>query len=112
MSVLATVLVEPLQMSATQTVVYTAPPSTRVIIDKATVTNTDAIVRSFSVNLVPDGDTPGNDNLIVDTKAVLPGETYNCPELVGHVLLPGTEISAIATLGSALTLRISGREIT
>ena len=112
MTVTAKVLVAPLQMQATQTTQYTAPASTKTIIDKVTVTNTDTVNRTFSVNLVTSGGSAGNANLIVDDRAVVPGETYNCPELVGQVLEPGSFISTIASAATALTLRVSGREIT
>jgi hypothetical protein len=112
MTVTAAVLVPPLQMQATQTTQYTAPASTKAIIDKATVTNTDTVVRNFSVNLVTSGGSAGNANLVIDARAVVPGETYTCPELVGQVLESGSFISTIASAASALTLRVSGREIT
>jgi hypothetical protein len=41
----------------------------------------------------------------------VPGETYLCPELVGQALEPGGFISTIASAATALTLRVSGREI-
>ena len=112
MSVTPTVLVPPLQMQATQTTQYSTPASTRAIIDKATVTNTDTVNRTFSVNLVQVGGSAGNSNLIIDDRTVVPGETYLCPELVGQVLEAGSFISTIASAATALTLRVSGREIT
>ena len=112
MSVTPTVLVPPLQMQATQTTQYSVPTSTKAIIDKATVTNTDTASRTFSVNLVTTGGSAGNDNLVIDDRAVAPGECYSCPELVGQVLEAGGFISTIASAASALTLRISGRQIT
>ena len=98
------------QMASTQATQYTAT-GVRTIIDKATVTNTDTANRTFSVNLVPASGSPGNANLVIDDKSVVPGETYLCPELVGQVLDPGSFISTIASAASALTLRISGREV-
>lgn len=112
MSVTVKVLVPPLQMQNTQTTQYTAPASTKVIIDKATVTNTDTVNRTFSVNLVTTGGSAGNSNLVIDDRAVVPGETYTCPELVGQALEAGGFISTIASAATALTLRVSGREIT
>ena len=112
MSVTATVLVPPLQMQATQTTQYSVPTSTKAIIDKATVTNTDTVSRTFSVNLVTSGGSASNANLVIDARAVAVGETYTCPELVGQVLEAGGFISTIASAASALTLRISGRQIT
>ena len=110
MAVTPKVLVPPLQMQNSQTTQYTAT-AVRAIIDKATVTNTDTVNRTFSVNLVTSGGSAGNSNLVIDTKTVVPDETYLCPELVGQVLEVGGFISTIASAGTALTIRISGREI-
>ena len=110
MAVIVKVLVPPLQMQATQTTQYTATV-VKAIIDKATVTNTDTVNRTFSVNLVTSGGSAGNANLVIDDRTVVPGETYLCQELVGQALEPGGFISTIASSATALTLRISGREI-
>jgi hypothetical protein len=111
MTVTVAVLVPPKQMEAVQTTQYTAT-NVRAIIDKATVTNTDTVSRTFSVNIVTSGGSAGNSNLVIDTRTVQPDETYLCPELVGQVLAPGGFISAIASNATSLTLRVSGREIT
>jgi hypothetical protein len=111
MSVLVKPLVPPLQLQASQTTQYTAT-NVRAIIDKATVTNTDTVARTFSVNIVTSGGSAGNANLVIDTRTVQPDETYLCPELVGQALGPGDFISTIASAATALTMRVSGREIT
>jgi hypothetical protein len=111
MTVTVKVLVPPLQMQNSQTTQYTATAA-KAIIDKATVTNTDTVNRTFSVNLVTSGGSAGNSNLVIDDRTVVPGETYLCPELVGQALESGGFISAIASAATALTLRVSGREIT
>lgn len=111
MTVTVKTLIPPKQMESTQTSQYTAT-SVKAIIDKATVTNTDTVNRTFSVNIIQSGGSATNDNLIIDERAVAPGETYLCPELVGHELDPGAFISTIASAATALTLRVSGREIT
>jgi len=111
MTVTVKTLIAPVQMTNSQTTQYTTPAATRCIIDKATVTNTDTSVRSFSVNLVQSGGSASNSNLVIDTRGVQPDETYLCPELVGQVLDPGAFLSTIASASSALTLRVSGREI-
>jgi len=49
---------------------------------------------------------------VIDDRTVVPGETYLCPELVGQALESGGFISTIASAATALTLRVSGREIT
>ncbi len=111
MTVTPKTLVAPKQMEATNTTQYTATLC-KALIDKATVTNTDTVNRSFSVNLIQSGGSATNANLIIDDRTVVPGETYNCPELIGHELDPGAFISTMASAATALTLRISGREIT
>ncbi len=111
MAVTTKVLVPAKQMESAQTTQYTATNAT-AIIDKATVTNTTAGNLTFSVNLVTSGGSPGASNLIIDDRAIAPGETYTCPELVGQVLANGGFISTIASAATSLTIRASGREIT
>ena len=111
MTVTVKVLVPPLQLQNSQTTQYTAN-NCKAIIDKATITNTDTVNRTVSVNLVTVSGSAGNSNLVIDTRAVMPDETYTCPELVGQVLTPGGFISTIASNATSLTLRVSGREIT
>lgn len=110
MTVTVKTLVPSKQMEATQTTQYTAT-SVKALIDKATVTNTDTVNRSFSVNLVESGGSAGNSNLIIDDRVVVPGETYLCPELIGQPLDSGAFISTVASAANALTIRIGGREI-
>ena len=76
------------------------------------MTNTDTVNRTFSVNLVTSGGSAGNANLVIDDRTVVPGETYLCQELVGQALESGSFISTIASAATALTMRVSGREIT
>jgi hypothetical protein len=74
MSVIVKVLVPSLQMQAVQTTQYSPGPGISAIIDKATVTNTDTVARTFSANIVPSGQSVGNANLIIDDRAVQPGD--------------------------------------
>ena len=94
----------------TQTTQYTSVNVT-TIIDKFTATNTTASNAVISVNLVSSGGVAGTTNLIVDSRAIAPDETYTFPELVGQVLAAGGFISTTGT-AAALTIRASGREIT
>ena len=110
MAVTLKVLVPPKQLENTQTSQYTAT-NVRAIIDKATVTNTSASNVTLSVNLVTVSGSAGASNLIIDTRTIVPDETYLCPELVGQVLEAGGFISTIAGTASALTMRVSGREV-
>jgi hypothetical protein len=111
MSVLVKTLIQSKQAENAQTTQYTAT-NCKTIIDKFTATNTSANNVTLSVNLVASGGSPGVSNLIVDARAVAPGETYTFPELVGQSLEPDGFISTIASAATALTIRASGREIT
>lgn len=97
--------------AATQTTQYTAVNVT-TIIDKFTATNYSAAAATISVNLVTNGDTAGNQNLISKTKTLQPAEVYTFPELVGQVLNPGGFISTIAGTAASINIRVSGREVT
>ncbi len=111
MTVTARVLVPAQTANNTQSTVYTANGVT-AIIDKFTATNYSASAATISVNLVSGGGLAGNDNWIVKTKTLQASETYTFPELVGHVLNPGGFISTLAGTGSAINIRVSGREVT
>lgn len=111
MGVLVKVLIPSKQAEASQTTQYTAV-NCKTVIDKFTATNTSASNVTLSVNLVTSGGTAGVSNLIIDARAIAPGETYTCPELVGQSLEPDGFISTIASAATSLTIRASGREIT
>lgn len=111
MSVLVKTLIASKQAENVQTTQYTAI-NCKAIIDKFTATNTSGANVTFSVNLVTNGGAAGVTNLIVDSRAIAPDETYTFPELVGQVLESGGFISTIASAATSLTIRASGREIT
>jgi len=111
MTVIIKVLIPAKQAENAQTTQYTAT-NVKAIIDKFTVTNTSANNVTFSCNLVTTGGTAGASNLIVDSRSLVPDETYTCPELVGQALDVGGFISTIAGAATSLTIRASGREIT
>ncbi|WPE80190.1 hypothetical protein SB581_12030 [Acinetobacter baumannii] len=94
----------------TDTIQFTAKTSTTI--DKFTVTNTSGAIAKFSCNLVIGGGTADSSNLVIKDKSVAAGDTYVCPELVGHSLEAGSFINTIADTATALTVRASGREIT
>ena len=94
-----------------QTTQYTST-NVQTIIDKFTATNYNTAAATISVNLVANGGSPGNDNLIVKAKTLQPAETYTFPELVGQVLANGSFISTIAGTASSINIRASGRLVT
>jgi hypothetical protein len=111
MTVTLKVLVPAKFAEASQTTQYTSTGVT-TIIDKFTATNISASAATISVNLVTVADTAGNTNLITKTKSLQAAEVYTFPELVGQVLGAGDFISTIAGTGSAVNIRVSGRQVT
>jgi hypothetical protein len=97
-------------MENAQTTQYVATGVT-TIIDKFTATNFSSGMVNVSVNLAAVGTATGNDNLIVKTRTLQPGETYTFPEIVGHTLPSGGFVSTLASAAAAVNLRASGREI-
>jgi len=66
-------------------------------IDYMAFTNTTAANVTLSVWLGPIGASER-----IDTKTILPGETYLCPEVIGALLMPGEVIQWVCSAGSAL----------
>lgn len=95
----------------TDTSQYTAVNCT-TIIDKFTVVNTTASAATFTAHIVPAGVAVAAGYVVVSARAISPGETYQCPELVGQIMAPNSFISTVSGTASALTIRASGREIT
>jgi len=110
MAVYVRVLIPAKTAENVQTTQYTSAAVT-TIVDKFTATNYSATAATLSVNVVAALDNPGNQNLIVKTVSIQPGQTYMFPELVGQVMLPGGTISTIASASSAINIRASGRTI-
>lgn len=99
------------QAEATQTAQYTSTNS-KTLIDKFTATNTSANNVDISVNLVANGGTASDANLVVDTRTLAPQETYTFPELVGQLLESGGFISTLASAATSITISATGRVIT
>jgi hypothetical protein len=111
MAVITKALLDSKYLENVQTTQYTAT-NCRTLITKATITNNDTVNRTVSVNVVPPAGSASNTNRIINTKTIVPGETYLCPELSGQVIESGGFLSTIASATSALSIRVSGQEIT
>jgi 3-deoxy-D-manno-octulosonic acid (KDO) 8-phosphate synthase len=111
MPIIAANIIPAKNLENAQTTQYVAPVSTTTIIDKFTATNFSSSMVNVSVNLGAAGAATGNDNLIVKTRTLQPGETYTFPEIVGHTLPSGGYVSTLASAAAAVNLRASGREI-
>lgn len=92
-----------------ETTMYTAS-GVRAIIDKFTGYNGTGGAVTLTVKLVASGGAAAATNIIV-LKSLAAGETYNFPEIVGHVLEAGGFISVLAGAATSIVVRASGREV-
>lgn len=89
---------------------YTATNVTTVISAFA-ATNQTALDAVFSVWLVPPGGSVSNASRIIPAITIRAGTARELTELVGQVLTSGGKIYTLAGTASAITIIVSGREI-
>ena len=82
------------------------------IIDKFTVTNVTGVLVNFTAYLTIPLGVPSAANTVISSHPIASNETYTCPELVGHLLANGSRIATLASAGSSLIIRASGRILT
>jgi hypothetical protein len=110
MSTSPKVLVPSKLLEAAQTSQYTAS-GVKARIDSCVATNQLSTNQTLSLNIVTSGDTPGSDNLFIKSRTIFPGESYECPEIIGQWLAQGDFVSTATSDGTAFAFRMSGIEV-
>lgn len=64
-----------------------------------------------SLRIVESGGTPGAKHRQAKKSFVI-DDSYQWPEIVGQTLEPGDSLRAVCTVANAVTLRVSGRQVT
>lgn len=103
-------IIQAQQLTGSNATYYTAT-NVRTIIDKMTLTNTTAGAVTATIDLVDNGGTAGVSERIISARSIASGETYTCPEIVGHILNAGDSIQGLSSAAASLTIRASGREV-
>ena len=98
---------DPVQLGITDAELLASPANTKIKITKCTACNDTTTIPTFSINKVPSGGSVGDDNLLINTKALGSRETYECPEVVGQILNASDALYGIASVASQITLSIS-----
>lgn len=111
MAVTPKTLVSSQQLTNANATYYTAS-NVKTIIDKMTVVNTTGGAVTVTVDLVNSGGSAGVSQRVISARSIAAGETYTCPEAVGHTLNNGDSIQAVASANTSLSFRVSGREVT
>lgn len=81
--------------AALATVGTPVPAGYRWRIINATITNDTAGVVNATVHVISSGGAASSANKRISARALAPGETYTCPELIGRVLQEGDFIQAL-----------------
>lgn len=110
MSIIAKCLSQAHFASTTDNTEYTAPVSTRTIVDKFTATNTDSATQTLTVNIVGTGSSLGASNVIA-TLSLAAGATVDLTQIQNQILNAGDLVSCKASVGNKIVIRMSGREI-
>lgn len=110
-SVVSKCLVQPVLLTTGDVNYYQAPANTRVMIDKCTATNTTGGAITVTFNLVQAAGSASATNTVISATSIAAGGTYLCPEVSGHTLNPADFISAKASAGASIGIRVSGREV-
>lgn len=111
MTVTAKPLVEAMLVPSAETPAYITPNNTTTIIDKCTVTNTTGTAATITIKVITYGGAASALNTIVSAQSVAAGACYLCPEIVGQILSGGDTLSVMSGTATALTMRVSGREV-
>lgn len=110
MATTTTVLVGSKYLENVQTDQYIAV-GVKAVIDAVTLTNSGGTGANVTLQIVPVSGSASSSNTMISSHYLSPGESYSCPELVGHVLRPNEKLSGICMVASAVVIRVSGREI-
>lgn len=111
MTVTSKVLTQGRYVPAVLTNVYTAN-ELDAIVDQFTAVNIGGSNVALTIHLVPLGGTAVAENRIMGPREIAPGQTYLLSEAMGHVIANGGTIWAVASVADAISIRVSGREIT
>ena len=104
-------LVSNVQLTAAQSVLYTVPSNTSTTIQASVATNTTSIPRTVQFNIVPIGGSVLTSTMIVNSVTVPANGQISLPWLILQTMLAGSTIQGAADLASAVTIRISGVEV-
>lgn len=87
---------------------YVAPTSVSARVDALSIVNTGTASATVTLNIVANAGSATAANVTTMAQAILPNQTWNSPNEVGHVLSPGDSIQAITSTASVLAVSSGG----
>ena len=112
MAVIAKPLVQATTVGAGTSVFYTAPVNTTGVVKQISLTNQTTSAVTVSVWVTQTTAAPTATNIIINEKTLAPKEAWSAWPMVGQAITSGYSIQAQASAASAVTIRVSGLEIT
>ena len=100
------------QLAATAATLYTCPTGMKARILAATATNDTTTAVTYTLYIVPSGDSAGVANLVCNAQPLNDSESNTVNEIIGHVLEPGDTLQGLASTADQVTLTVSGVEVT
>ncbi|NBW08267.1 MAG: hypothetical protein EBR82_09590 [Caulobacteraceae bacterium] len=92
---------------------YTSPAAGKgTWVDNATALNDNAGPQTLTLHHVPAAGAAAAVNQLTKAKSIATGATDLLPELRGKFLKPGDAIWGVASAATAISLNLSGRELT
>lgn len=107
MPILPAMLVNPINVPITNTIVYTVPANTQVQVKKLTVSNPTAGACKFTLWMIPPAAAVNDTTVLVKQKVVATLTTYEAYPAEGHVLPSLSTIVVVADV-VGLVLQVSG----
>lgn len=101
-------LFAPQQLTGSAATYYTSSGGFLTRIDKLTFTNQDTGAHQVTIYLVPLAGSAGATNLITKAYSIVAGATFNCPDVVGHILGAGGSLQMFADTANDVTVFGSG----
>ncbi len=98
------------QLTASAATVYTSD-RTKTLITACTMTNTDTVVRTFTIYVIKVAGTAGVTNILISARSIAPGETQQVPEMAGQILENGDFVQWLADSASKITPTLNGIQV-
>jgi len=95
------------QLAIADTTQFTVAVGVNVEVTQGTITNESASTVTFSFHIPNPTAAAGDTNVLIDTKAILPGKTDLLPELLGKRFDAGTVFKTTASAANALNMHLS-----
>jgi len=104
-------IIQPQELPNAVATQYETPASTVTAIRRIALFNSSGSDATFTVHIVPNASTVGNDNMFYKTVTLATLATTTLPELEGQILEAGDTIQMFASAANAITVIGSATEV-